>query len=56
LRPAALFFFFFFAAFLAFLFLAIVASVESYETDALHPPIGHGLFKRRGNPWRIEIP
>ena len=49
-RPAALFFFFFFAAFFAFLFLAIVTSVESYEAEALRPPIGHGLFNRRESP------
>ena len=49
-RPAALFFFFFLAAFFAFLFLAIVTSVESYEAEALRPPIGHGLFNRRGSP------
>jgi hypothetical protein len=48
LLPAALFFFFFFAAFLLFLFLAISASVESYETKAPDPPIGYGPFNRRG--------
>lgn len=37
LRPAALLFFFFFAAFLLFLFLAIVASVESCETQSPRP-------------------
>jgi hypothetical protein len=37
LRPAALLFFFFFAAFLLFLFLAIVASVESCETQRPRP-------------------
>src|SRR5207342_1478115 len=47
LLPAALLFFFFFAAFFAFLFLAIVASVQGYETNAPRPPIGHGLFNRR---------
>ena len=54
-RPAALFFFFFFAAFFAFLFLAIVTSVESYETEAPRPSTGQGLFNRPGSPWRIEF-
>jgi hypothetical protein len=49
-RPAALLFFFFFAAFFAFLFFAIVASVESYETQALCPQSGPGLFNRRALP------
>jgi hypothetical protein len=37
LRPTALLFFFFFAAFLLFLFLAIVASVDSCETQRPQP-------------------
>jgi hypothetical protein len=54
-RPTALFFFFFFAAFFAFLFLAIVASVESYEAETPRPSTGQGLFNRRGNPRRTEF-